>query len=178
MVLEREQTHHGGLYINSRPRPAIISLNGIQMPQITPAVIYGLKEGTYTVRLSLEQSDPFLREKADIKFEDQEVYVHPYCIVPVDVAANSSPLREIIIDSRDLRGETFTVNGHAIQKTIPDKITTPVFDAFITIFHNQSYVSYNLPITMNEDNYLMIEPRQHYNFSVLLIQAREEQKFL
>ena len=168
MVLEREQTHHGGLYINSRPRPAIISLNGIQMPQITPAVIYGLKEGTYTVRLSFEQSDPFLREKSDIKFEDQEVYVHPYCIVPVDVAANSSPLREIIIDSRDLRGETFTVNGHAIQKTIPDKITTPVFDAFITIFHNQSYVSYNLPITMNEDNYLMIEPRQHYNLSVFV----------
>jgi hypothetical protein len=138
------------------------------MPQITPAVIFGLKEGTYTVRLSFEQSDPFLREKADIKFEDQEVYVHPYCIVPVDVTANSSPLREIIIDSRDLRRETFTVNGHAIQKTIPDKITTPVFDAFITIFHNQSYVSYNLPITMNEDNYLMIEPRQHYNLSVFV----------
>jgi hypothetical protein len=168
MVLEREQTHHGGLYINSRPRPAIISLDGIQIPQRTPAVINGLKEGTYIVRLSFEQSDPFLREKSDTRFEDREVYVHPYSIVPVDIGANSSPLREIIIDSRNLRGETFTVNGHAIQKTIPDKITTPVFDAFITIFHNQSYVSYNLPITMNEDNYLMIEPRQHYKLSVFV----------
>ena len=168
MVLEREKTHNGGLYINSRPRPAIISIDGIEMPQRTPAVIYGLKEGTYTVKLSVEQSDPILREKSDIKFEDQEVYVHPYCIVPVDVAANSSPLREIIIDSRDLRGEPFTVNGHAIQKTLPDRISTPVFDAFITVFHNLSYVSYTLPPLLDEDQYLMIEPRQHYNLKVFV----------
>ena len=77
MVPERDTTRHGGLYINSRPGPAIISLDGIQMPQRTPAVIHGLKEGTYTVRLSLEQTDPFLREKADIKFQDQEVYCSP-----------------------------------------------------------------------------------------------------
>jgi len=168
MVLEREKTHNGGLYINSRPRPAIISIDGIEMPQRTPAVIYGLKEGTYTVKLSVEQSDPILREKSDIRFEDQEVYVHPYCIMPVDVAANSSPLREIIIDSRDLRGEPFTVNGHAIQKTLPDRISTPVFDAFITVFHNLSYVSYTLPTLLNEDHYLMIEPRQHYDLNVFV----------
>jgi hypothetical protein len=168
MVPERDETHHGGLYINSRPRPAIISLDGVQMPQRTPAVIHGLKEGTYAVRLSFDQSDPFLREKSDIQFEDQEVYVYPYSIIPVDIAANSSPLRELIIDSRDLRGDPFTANGHTIQKTIPDKITTPVFDAFITIFHNQSYISYNLPVTINDDHYLMIEPREHYNLSVFV----------
>jgi Protein of unknown function (DUF3344)/PEGA domain len=167
-VLEREKTRHGGLYINSRPSPAIITLDGMQMPQITPAVIYGLKEGTYTVRLSFEQSDPFLREKTDRQFVDQEVTVYPYSIVPVDIAANNSPLREIIIDSHDLRGEQFTVNGHAIQKTIPDKITTPVFDAFITMFQNQSYVSYTLPITIDEDHYLMIEPRPYLNLTVFV----------
>ena len=168
LVLEREKTHNGGLYINSRPRPAIISLDGIQMPQRTPAVIYGLKEGAYTVRLSIETTDPFIREKADVKFEDQEVYVHPYCIVPVDVAATYSPLYEIIIDSRDLRGEPFTVNGLANQKTIPDKIKTPLFDSFITVFHNLSYISYNLPIRMNEDHYLVIQPRQHYDLNVFV----------
>ena len=168
MVPERDTTRHGGLYINSRPRPAIISLDGIQMPQKTPSVIYGLKEGTYTVRLSFEQADPFLREKSDIQFEDRKVYVYPYCVVPVDIAANSSPLREIIIDSSDLRGEPFTVNGHAFQKTIPDKITTPVFESFITVFHNQSYVSYNLPVMINEDHYLMIEPRPHHDLSIFV----------
>jgi hypothetical protein len=168
MLPERDKTRHGGLYINSRPRPAFISLDGVQMPQKTPAVIYGLKEGTYTVRLSFGKTDPFIREKSDIQFEDQEVYVYPYCIVPVDIAANSFLSREIIIDSHDLRGEPFTVNGQAIRKIIPDKITTPVFNSFITIFQNQSYVSYNLPVMINDDHYLLIEPRQHYNLSVFV----------
>jgi hypothetical protein len=168
MLPERDKTRHGGLYINSRPRPAFISLDGVQMPQKTPAVIYGLKEGTYTVRLSFGKTDPFIREKSDIQFEDQEVYVYPYCIVPVDIAANSFLSREIIIDSHDLRGEPFTVNGQAIRKIIPDKITTPVFNSFITIFQNQSYVSYNLPVMINDDHYLLIEPHQHYNLSVFV----------
>ena len=168
MVPDRDGTSHGGLYINSRPGPAIIFLDGIRMPQRTPAVIHGLKEGIYTVRLSLEQTDPFLREKADIKFTDQEVYVHPFCIVPVDVAANSSPLHEIIIDSRNLRGEQFTVNGYAIRKTIPDKIAAPVSESFITIFYNQSYVSFRLPVTLNDDRYLMFEPREHYDLGIFV----------
>jgi hypothetical protein len=168
LVTEREKTQNGGLYINSRPGPAIISLNGVQMPQRTPAVINGLKEGAYTVRLSFEQTDPFLEEKTDIKFLDQEVYVHPYCIVPVDVAANYTPLSEIIIDSRDLRGEPFTVNAHVIRKIIPDRIKTPLYDSFITVFHNLSYVSYTIPALLNEDHYLVIEPRQHYDLNVFV----------
>ncbi|MFY9800395.1 MAG: DUF3344 domain-containing protein, partial [Methanoregula sp.] len=168
LLPEHEKTHNGGLYINSRPAPAIISLNGVQMSQRTPAVINGLKEGTYTVKLSFEQTDPFPEEKADIRFSDQEVYVHPYCIIPVDVAANYSPLHEIIIDSRNLRGEPFTVNGQVTQKIIPDRIITPPFDSFITVFHNLSYVSYAIPTLLNEDHYLLIEPRQHYDLDIFV----------
>jgi hypothetical protein len=168
LVPERENIHNGGLYINSRPRPATISLNGVLLSRRAPAVINGLKEGTYIVRLSFEQTDPFLQEKADIKFLDQEVYVYPYSIVPVDVAANYSPLRDVIIDSRDLRGELFTVNGHGIQKIIPDRINAPLFDSFITVYHNQSYVSYALPILLNEDHYLIIQPRQHHDLNVFV----------
>jgi hypothetical protein len=168
LVLERDKTHNGGLFINSRPRPALISLNGVQLAQRTPAVISGLKEGTYTVRLSFEQSDPFIREQAEIKFQDQEVYVHPYCIEPVDIAANTSPLYEIIIDSRDLRGEPFTVNGRINQNSIPDTITTPLFDSFITIFHNMSYVSYSIPTSMNDNHYLLIQPRKYNDLNIFI----------
>jgi hypothetical protein len=168
LVMERDKTHNGGLYINSRPRPALISLNGVQLPQRTPAVISGLKEGTYTVRLSFEQADPFIREKADIKFQDQVVDVLPYCIIPVDVTANTSPLQEIIIDSRDLRGEPFTVNGRMPEKNIPDIITTPLFDSFITVFHNESFVSYSVPIFINNDHYLVIQPRKYNNLNVFI----------
>jgi hypothetical protein len=166
--MEPDKTRHGGLYINSRPSPAGIVIDGTRMPQRTPALIIGLKEGTHTVRLSFEQSDPLLREKSDIHFEEKQVHVHPYCIVPVDVAANSSPLREMIIDSRELRGDPFTVNGNVLQKTLPDKITAPVFDAFITVFHNQSYISYILPVTVNEDRYLVIKPRQHHDLEIFV----------
>ena len=167
-ILIPEKTSHGGLYINSRPRPAGISLDGMQMPQRTPAVIFGLKEGSYTVQLSAGQSDPLMRDRSDIQFEEQEVHVYPDVIVPVDVAATTSPLREIILDSHHLRGEQFTVNGQTIKKTIPGTITTPVFDSFITIFQNQSYVSYPLPVTMNEDQYLAIEPRQYQNLNIFV----------
>jgi hypothetical protein len=138
------------------------------LPQRTPAVISGLKEGTYTVRLSFEQADPFIREKADIKFQDQVVDVLPYCIIPVDVTANTSPLQEIIIDSRDLRGEPFTVNGRMPEKNIPDIITTPLFDSFITVFHNESFVSYSVPIFINNDHYLVIQPRKYNNLNVFI----------
>ncbi len=168
LVQEREKTHNGGLFINSRPKPAIISLNGVQVSQRTPAVISGLKEGTYKVRLSFEQTDPFLREKAEIKFQDQEVHVYPYCIVPVDVAANTSPLQEIIIDSPDLRGEPFTVNGRINLKSIPDTIITPLSDSFITVFHNMSYVSYSLPSLLHNDHYLIIQPRKHNDLNVFV----------
>ena len=120
------------------------------------------------MHLSLDQTDPFLRERGDIKFPDYEVYVHPFCIVPADIAANDSPLRETIIDSRNMRGEQFTVNGHAIQKTIPDKIAAPVSESFITIFYNQSYVSFRLPVTLNDDSYLMFEPREHYDLGIFV----------
>ena len=109
-----------------------------------------------------------MREKADIQFEEREVYVYPSSIVLVDIPANTSPLREIIIDSNELRGEQFTVNGHAVRKTVPDSIISPVFDGFITIFQDQSYVSYPLPVTMNEDHYFVIEPRQHQNLSIFV----------
>jgi hypothetical protein len=168
LVPDRDKTHNGGLFINSRPKPALISLNGVQLSQRTPAVISGLKEGTYTVRLSFEQADPFIREKSEIKFQDQEVYVHPFCIGPVDVSANTSPLYEKIIDSRNLRGEQFTVNGRINRKSIPDTITAPLFDSFITVFHNMSYVSYSLPATLYDNHYHIIQPRKYIELNVFV----------
>jgi hypothetical protein len=164
---ERDTTRHGSLYVKSRPGPAVISINGIKMPQRTPAIISSLKEGLYTVRLSLEP-DPFSKGNSGITFEDQEVYVYPYSTVPVDVAANTSRSEELIIDSGSLRGEPFTVNGHTVQKTIPARIHTPSTDSFITLFHNLSYISYPVPAPMNEDHYLVIEPRQHNNLTMFV----------
>jgi hypothetical protein len=167
LVQERDLTHHGSLYVNSRPSGAVISVDGIQMSRKTPAIVYGLKEGPYIVRLSLDP-DPSSKGGSDITFEDQGVYVYPYGIVLVDVAANTSRSEEIIVDSRSLRGEPITVNGHGNLKTIPSRITAPLFSSFVTVYQNLSYVSFPVPATMNEDHYLVIEPRRHYNLSVFV----------
>jgi len=167
LVQERDLTHHGSLYVNSRPSGAVISVDRIQMSRKTPAIVYGLKEGFYTVRLSLDP-DPSSKGGSDITFEDQEVYVYPYGIVLVDVAANTSRSEEIIVDSRSLRGEPITVNGHGNLKTIPSRITAPLFNSFVTVYQNQSYVSFPVPAALNEDHYLVIEPRRHYNLSVFV----------
>jgi len=167
LVQDRDLTRHGSLYVNSRPSGAIVSIDGALMSRKTPAIIYGLKEGPYTVRLSLGP-DPSSMGGSDITFEDQEVYVHPYGIGLVDVAANTSRSAEIIVDSRSLRGELITVNGHGNQKTIPSRITAPLFGSFITVYYNQSYISYPVPSPLNEDHYLVIEPRRHYNLSVFV----------
>jgi hypothetical protein len=129
------------------------------MSQKTPAIIQGLKEGPYTVRLS---------HNSDITFEDQEVYVYPYSLIPVDGAANTSQSAEIIVDSPDMREEPFTVNGHVIRKTLPSRITAPLINSFVTVYHNLSYVSYVIPSTLNEDYYFEIEPRQYSNINVFV----------
>jgi len=97
LIQERDLTHHGGLYVNSRPSRAVISIDGVLMSQKTPAIIQGLKEGPYSVGLSLNP-DPS-KGNSDITFENQEVYVYPYSISSVDVAANTSQSAEIIVDS-------------------------------------------------------------------------------
>jgi len=167
LVQERDLTHHGSLYVNSRPSGAIVSVDGVRMSRKTPAIIYGLKEGPYTVQLSLDP-DPSSKGGSDITFEDQEVYVYPYGIVLVDIAANTSRSEEIIVDSRSMRGEPVTVNGQGNPKNIPCRITAPRFSSFITVYQNQSYVSYPVPSTLNEDHYLVIEPRRHFNLSIFV----------
>ncbi len=44
LIEDREMTHSGGLYINSRPGPAVISLDGIQMPRKTRLSSMDLKK--------------------------------------------------------------------------------------------------------------------------------------
>jgi hypothetical protein len=166
LVAERDTVHYGGLYVNSRPGPSYVYIDGIRLSKRTPVVIYGLKEGKHSVRLSLDLSGTLSTTRPDIYFEDQEVYVHPYSLVPVDVAASPAPSKEMIIDSRDLRGAPFTVNGIIEQEILPAKVKIPRTASYITVFENMSYISYLLPDSVDENTYHEIKPRDHYNLNV------------
>jgi hypothetical protein len=162
-------TRYGGLYIHSRPHSATISINGIRTGKVTPALFMGLEPGSYTVKLGKLQDISIDGEDGLFNFEDQMVQVLPEVITPVDInGIGHSILSAIIIDSRHYRGLPFTVNGYVNNKTIPTRISAPLFDSFVTIHENASFVSYRIPTpyVWDEERYLLFEPRDHQDLSI------------
>jgi hypothetical protein len=161
-------TRYGGLYIYSRPRSAAISINGIATGKTTPAVFMGLEPGLYTVKMGKLQ-DLTIQENNLFDFHDQTVRVVPDEITLVDISGIGYHIyTDIIVDSRHFRGMPFTLNGYMDNKTIPAKISTPLFESFITIHENESFVSYPVPVPYVWDDvrYLHFEPRDHQNLSI------------
>jgi hypothetical protein len=60
----------------------------------------------------------------------------------------------------------FTVNGYPFNATVPAKARLARFDSFITIRENESFVSHQIPTTLNEERYLLIGSRNYQNFSI------------
>jgi len=163
-------TRYGGLYIYSRPRSATISINGIATGKTTPAVFMGLEPGLYTVKMGKLQ-DLTIQENNLFDFHDQTVRVAPDEITLVDISGIGYHIyTDIIVDSRHFRGMPFTLNGYMDNKTIPAKISTPLFESFITIHENESFVSYPIPVpyVWDKDRYLHFEPRDHQNLSIVV----------
>jgi hypothetical protein len=119
----------------------------------------GLKPGSYTVSLGTPQT-PWAKE---FVFPDQTVYVMPEMITWVDIdGIDYYTNTDIILDSPGNRGKSFTVNGYVNNKTLPAKVSTSMFDSFVTIFENESYVSYPIPIPVvisDDYRYIPLKPR-------------------
>jgi hypothetical protein len=159
---------YGGLYVHSRPHSAAISINGIETGQVTPAVFMGLEPGRYTIRLG-ELQDITITENNLFDFPEQTVQVLPELMIPVDInGIGNHSFSEVIVDSRLYRGVPFTVNGYVNNNTIPAKITMPLFNSFITIHENESFISYPVPVPFVWDDvrYLRFEPRDHHDLSI------------
>ena len=155
---------YGGLALNSRPNGPMISIDGISTEKTTPSVIMGLESGSHTIKLT---SDGANKEKSDFSFEEQRVWVVPGVLIPVDFnGIGNNALSEVIIDSHHYRGLPFTVNGYPLNATVPAKARLARFDSFITIHENESFVSHQIPTTLNEERYLLISPRDYQNFSI------------
>jgi hypothetical protein len=162
-------TRYGGLFIHSRPHSATISINGISTGKVAPAMFMGLEPGSYTIHLGKLQDITIMGEDGVFDFPDQTVWVQPDVITPVDISGIGNHMySDIITDSHRYRGMPFTVNGYVNNKTIPARINTPLFDSFVTIHENESFVSYRIPIAYvwDEDRYLLFEPRDHQNLSI------------
>jgi len=103
----------------------------------------------------------------EIAFEEQNIWVLPGVLEPVDVnGIGYNHLFDVIIDSRYYRGLPFTVNGYLLNATVPSKVNALQSNSFITIHENESYVSYPIPMLMDEDRYLLLTPRDYQNLSI------------
>jgi hypothetical protein len=159
---------YGGLYIHSRPHSATISINGISTGKTAPAVFMGLEPGSYTINLGKVQ-DIAIQENDLFVFPDQTVYVQPGVLTLADINGIGNHLySDMIIDSRRYRGETFTINGVVNNKTVPARVSAPLFNSYITIHDNDTYVSSPVPVpyVWDEDRYLLFEPRGYQNLSI------------
>jgi hypothetical protein len=158
---------YGGLYIHSRPRDAMIFIDGIDTEKKTPAVIMGLEPGRHAVRVVREIRDISNKERYDITFEEKSAFVSPGVLVPVDInGIGYTRLDEIIVDSRYFRGLPFTLNGYPLNSTVPMTVRTAQFDSFITIHENESYISFPIPVTVNEDHYWQFNPRAYQSLTL------------
>jgi hypothetical protein len=158
---------YGGLYISSRPNRAIISIDGISTGKTTPFVFMGLEPGSHTIKLVRDLRDTNIKERPEFVFEEQSVLVFPGVLGLVDInGIGYTHLFDIIIDSRHYRGFPFTVNGYSLNTTVPAKVSTLQSNSFVTIHENESYVSYPIPVLMEEDRYLLLKPRNYQNLSI------------
>jgi hypothetical protein len=155
---------YGGLAISSRPNGPAISIDGISTGKNTPSVIMGLESGRHTIKLTSGSTN---KELSDFTFEEQIVQVLPGVLIPVDFnGIGNNALSEVILDSHNYRGLNFTVNGYPFNATVPAKARLARFDSFITIRENESFVSHQIPTTLNEERYLLIVSRNYQNFSI------------
>lgn len=158
---------YGGLYVNSRPGGAIIFIDGVNTGRTAPSVIMGLKPGVHTIRVALDLRETNGKGGTEFAFEEQEVIVFPEVVIPVDInGIGYTPLHEMIVDSSQYRGTAFTVNGYPFNMTIPAQARAGYFDSFITLHNNNSFISYPLPITLDEDRYFQFKTRDAQNLRI------------
>ena len=158
---------YGGLAVNSRPNGAMISIDGVGTGKTTPSVIMGLEPGSHTIKLGQDLHDTSNKGKSDFFFEEQKVRVVPGVLIPVDFnGIGYHTFYEMIIDSRHFRGLPFTMNGYPNNATIPARMSAAQFDSFVTIHENDSFISYPLPVIMDENHYLLFEPRDYQNLTI------------
>ncbi len=134
---DRDAVHAGGLYITSFPSGARVTVDNRALDKSTPCIVYGLKEGQHTVRLTIEQQDA--------ESDSARVWVYPQAISPVHIETNRNTwIRTITVESEAYRREYFTANGAYPLKKVPATLDVQGLDAYITFLRNGSYLTCRL----------------------------------
>lgn len=124
---------YGGIYIDSLPSGIPIVLDGKTLGAETPKMIFGLSEGSHTVKIS--------NDKKIFSVYEQQVWVYKGMISAVKFDISPELKKKLKIQSELFTGDQFTVNGRYPVYRIPTTITLKNPGSFLTILHNGSYIT-------------------------------------
>lgn len=123
----------GGISVASVPRGAEITLDGKELSEQTPYVIFGLRDGSHTVQVS--------HDKFSFPIRSKNVWVYRGLITGVTFDQTTDVRKRIRVESGECTGDEFTVNGRYPVFRIPAEVEFREIGSFIVIRHNGSYLS-------------------------------------
>ncbi len=143
---------YGGIYVSSIPSGATITIDGKSLNAATPKAVFGLREGSHTVRISNEQGL--------FPVTDQPVWVYRGLLSTVTFDTTPGMRKPVNVVSDTFSGDQYTVNGKYPVYTIPSGVTLRKSGSYLTIRHDGSYVSREISDFINSGATVEIRPSQ------------------
>jgi hypothetical protein len=132
----------GGLYVESYPSGGEISIDGSSTGLKTPHVVYGMQEGSHTIKVTYD------REGADEY--TAKVWVSAGTLSRVELNDGNHAQRSIEVVSDDYQGAYFTVDGRYPRYRVPATVEVRAWQGFVTIALNGSYISIPVPASVTD----------------------------
>jgi hypothetical protein len=136
-----DRRRYGGVYVTSYPGDLELRVDGKDLGQKTPAVVYGLKEGFHSVEVRRYREGVSVPESITSR---AWVYRGAISLVSFDLAGIDHS-RRIRVVSEDEENIQFTVDGRYPVMSTPAEIDTRGIGLFVTSVEDESYVSYSIP---------------------------------
>ena len=126
----------GGVFVESLPSGAWISLDGKSTGKKTPSLFGGLKEGTHRIGVSSALTGDAQSDTA---------WVYTGAIVPVFFDFSGTlPEATIQVESGTDEPVIFTVNGKLPEQTTPAQVTIRDTGSFVAVASDEGYQTYPL----------------------------------
>ncbi len=126
----------GGIFVDSYPQGAGISVDGYKTRVVTPAVISNLRAGSHTIKVE-NGNTPYAKKTSMVS-------VLPGIMSNVFFSIEPLRITSVRIESDAYNGMEFTVNGKQPAVRIPNKVTVEGSRAYITIMDGDNYISKQL----------------------------------
>lgn len=133
-------SYHGGVYITSYPADVELRIDNKAITRKLPAIVFGMREGIHSIEVRMRSDDNRI-----IASQSSKVWIYPDAITTAHFdLVRPDVKQQVHITTRDETNVSFTLNGYyPLQRTPADTEFTGT-NNFITVIHDDSYLSYTL----------------------------------